>query len=208
MSPPLLEVRDLLCERGQKPLFQGVSWTLSEGQWLHLQGANGAGKTSLLRIVAGLSPADAGMVLWRGVPAHHAESGFSQDRLYMGHQLALKEELSALENLLFDAAISGASLSPHQALDALAEQGLAGREHLPLRVLSQGQKRRCALARLRPGAVRLWLLDEPFVALDAAAVQQLGDLLGRHVAMGGSVLFTSHQAVDLPGQGSTYRLAS
>lgn len=208
MNLPLLEVRELTCERGQKPVFQGVSFALSEGQWLHLQGANGAGKTSLLRILAGLSPAAGGEVLWRGVPAERSASGYASERLYMGHQLALKEDLSALENLLFQSAISGWRLSRAQALTALAGQGLQGREHLPLRILSQGQQRRCALARLCPGRFRLWLLDEPFVALDAAAVQELGDVLGRHVALGGAVLFTSHQSVSLPGSGQTLRLAS
>ncbi len=126
----------------------------------------------------------------------------------MGHQLALKEELSALENLCLEAAIAGQVLSPQQALDALAEQGLKGREHLPLRVLSQGQKRRCALARLRPGQVPLWLLDEPFVALDAQAVERLRLQLSQHVRAGGSVLYTSHQPVQLDGEGRSYRLGA
>lgn len=208
MSLPLLDVRELACVRGHKPLFQGVSFALSEGHWLHLQGANGSGKTSLLRILAGLSPADSGEVLWRGQPVAAQGPAYAAERLYMGHQLALKEELSALENLLFEAAIMGRKLSHQQAMSALAQQGLAGREHLPLRVLSQGQKRRCALARLQPGEYRLWLLDEPFVALDASAVQQLVDLLGRHIEQGGAVLYTSHQSVDLPGAGITYRLAA
>ncbi|MEY2620667.1 MAG: Cytochrome c biosis ATP-binding export protein CcmA [Pseudomonadota bacterium] len=208
MSLPLLDVRELSCVRGHKPLFQRVSFVLSEGRWLHLQGANGSGKTSLLRILAGLSPADGGEVLWRGQAVTAPASGYAAERLYMGHQLALKEELSALENLLFEAAIMGRPLSKLQAMSALAQQGLAGREHLPLRVLSQGQKRRCAMARLQPGQYRLWLLDEPFVALDAPAVQHMAELLGQHIEQGGTVLYTSHQSVDLPGAGITYRLAA
>jgi heme exporter protein A len=133
---------------------------------------------------------------------------YRAERLYMGHQLALKEELSALENLMFDAAIAGQSLTREQALHALAEQGLKGREHLPLRVLSQGQKRRCALARLRPGQVPLWLLDEPFVALDASSVERLRLQLSRHVALGGAVLYTSHQPVQLDGEGRSFRLGA
>jgi len=206
MTAPLLEVRALSCERGLKPLFQGVSFSLNPGQWLHLEGANGVGKTSLLRIVCGLAAASAGEVLWRGAPSAAADSDFRAQRLYMGHQLALKEELSALENLRFEAAISGQAWTEAEALTALAEQGLRGREHLPLRVLSQGQKRRCALARLRPGRPVLWLLDEPFVALDATAVERLRAQLSRHVALGGAVLYTSHQPVALDGEGRSFRL--
>lgn len=208
MSQPQLQVQALACERGQKPLFEGVSFDLSCGSWLHLEGGNGVGKTSLLRILCGLAPASQGQVLWRGLAIADPASAFRSERLYMGHQLALKEELSALENLLFEAAIAGQSLSHQEALDALAEQGLRGREHLPLRVLSQGQKRRCALARLRPGQVPLWLLDEPFVALDAAAVERLRAQLSRHVALGGAVLYTSHQPVQLDGEGRSYRLGA
>jgi heme exporter protein A len=208
MTPALLEVSSLVCERGHRPLFQGVSFGLGAGQWLHLEGANGAGKTSLLRILCGLSAPAGGDVLWRGQPIRSGASGYAAERLYLGHQLALKEELSALENLLVDASIAGQPLSRDQALEALAEQGLRGREHLPLRVLSQGQKRRCALARLRPGRPVLWLLDEPFVALDVAAVERLRLLLGRHVALGGAVLYTSHQPVQIDGEGRSYRLGS
>jgi heme exporter protein A len=208
MSEPRLEVQALACERGQQPLFEGVSFALSAGTWLHLEGANGAGKTSLLRILSGLAPAAHGQVLWRGLPTGDAASAYRSERLYMGHQLALKDELTALENLMFEAAIAHQPLSRSQALEALAEQGLRGREHLPLRVLSQGQKRRCALARLRPGQVPLWLLDEPFVALDAVAVERLRLQLSRHVALGGAVLYTSHQVVQLDGEGRSYRLGA
>lgn len=208
MSQPCLEVQALACERGMKPLFQGVSFVLPAGSWMHLEGANGVGKTSLLRLLCGLAPAAQGQVLWRGTPIADPASTYPAERLYMGHQLALKEELSALENLCLEAAIAGQSLSPEQALGALAEQGLQGREHLPLRVLSQGQKRRCALARLRPGQVPLWLLDEPFVALDALAVERLRVQLSQHVALGGAVLYTSHQPVQLDGEGRSYRLGT
>jgi heme exporter protein A len=208
MNEPRLQVMALACERGQKPLFQGVSFDLYGGSWLHLEGGNGVGKTSLLRILCGLAPSSAGQVFWRGVSIAELSGPYRAERLYMGHQLALKEELSALENLMFEAAIAGQSLSPQQALDALSEQGLRGREHLPLRVLSQGQKRRCALARLRPGEVPLWLLDEPFVALDASAVERLRVQLSRHVALGGIVIYTSHQPVQLEGEGRSYRLGT
>lgn len=206
MNVPLLEVRSLACERGFKTLFQDVDFELHAGQALHLQGPNGVGKTSLLRLVCGLTPMVQGQVLWRGRPVSHPDCTFRSERLYLGHQLALKEELTALENLLFEAAIAGQPLSRAEALQALQAQGLASRAHLPLRVLSQGQKRRCALARLRPGKTSLWVLDEPFVALDAQSVEHLRHQFQQHLALGGAVLYTSHQAVQLDPQGRSYRL--
>jgi heme exporter protein A len=179
---------------------------LHAGQYLHLQGPNGVGKTSLLRMVCGLAPVAQGELRWRGQPLAHPESTYRSERLYLGHQLALKDELSALENLMFDAAIAGQALSREQAMQALQAQGLASRAHLPLRVLSQGQKRRCALARLAPGRTTLWVLDEPFVALDAASIEHLRGQMGQHLALGGAVLYTSHQAVTLDAQGRSYRL--
>jgi heme exporter protein A len=174
-------------------LFSDVSFQLQSGQALHLEGDNGVGKTSLLRIVCGLSPADAGQVSWQSTEV----ANFRSALFYLGHALSLKEELSALENLQSDAAMAGRSLSTAQALQALAHMGLRGREHLPLRVMSQGQKRRTALARLLASRAVLWVLDEPFVALDAPAVDALRVLLAEHVSQGGMVLFTSHQPVSL-----------
>ena len=193
LAPSQLDVQRLTCMRGGRALFAQVSFQLQRGQALHLEGDNGVGKTSLLRIVCGLSPADEGQVHW------HSDScpDFRSALFYLGHALSLKEELSALENLLSDAAMAGRSLSEAQAMQALAHMGLRGREHLPLRVMSQGQKRRTALARLLASRAELWVLDEPFVALDAPAVNALRTLLADHVAQGGMVLFTSHQAVSL-----------
>ncbi len=198
----MLHVSNLSCSRGNKPLFQSVSFELFAGQALHLEGDNGVGKTSLLRIVCGLSPADAGEVRWCDQAVAKDAAAFKSALFYLGHHLSLKEELTALENLLSDAAIAGRALSRESALKALADMGLRGREHLPLRVMSQGQKRRTALARLLASQAVLWVLDEPFVALDALAVDRLRNLLGRHVQQGGMVLFTSHQSVTLIGDDS------
>ena len=208
----MLRVSHLSCSRGNKPLFADVSFALQAGQALHLEGDNGVGKTSLLRIVCGLSSADAGEVCWDDQPIQKNAAAFRSSLFYLGHGLSLKEELTALENLMSDAAVSGRALSETQALVALARMGLRGREHLPLRVMSQGQKRRTALARLLASQAPLWVLDEPFVALDAKAVDGLRGLLAEHVAHGGMALFTSHQPVTLTSsQGSsvnvqTYRL--
>lgn len=193
----MLRVSNLSCSRGHKPLFTGVSFELLAGQALHLEGDNGVGKTSLLRIVCGLSPADAGEVCWQDQTIQKNAAAFRSSLFYLGHGLSLKEELSALENLMSDAAVSGRTLSEQQALVALARMGLRGREHLPLRVMSQGQKRRTALARLLASQAPLWVLDEPFVALDTKAIDGLRGLMAEHVAQGGMVLFTSHQPVVL-----------
>jgi heme exporter protein A len=199
----MLRVSNLSCSRGNKPLFADVSFELKAGQALHLEGDNGVGKTSLLRIVCGLSPADAGEVCWQDQTIQHNATAFRSSLFYLGHGLSLKEELTALENLMSDAAVSGRILSEPQALMALARMGLRGREHLPLRVMSQGQKRRTALARLLASQAPLWVLDEPFVALDVKAVDGLRGLLAEHLANGGMVLFTSHQSVALTSTSGT-----
>ena len=199
----MLRVSNLSCSRGNKPLFADVSFELKAGQALHLEGDNGVGKTSLLRIVCGLSPADAGEVCWQDKTIQQNAPAFRSSLFYLGHGLSLKEELTALENLMSDAAVSGRELSEAQALVALARMGLRGREHLPLRVMSQGQKRRTALARLLASQAPLWVLDEPFVALDVKAVDGLRGLLTEHVANGGMVLFTSHQPVALNSANGT-----
>ena len=199
----MLRVSHLSCSRGNKPLFADVSFELQAGQALHLEGDNGVGKTSLLRIVCGLSPADAGEVCWQDKTIQQNTTAFRSSLFYLGHGLSLKEELTALENLMSDAAVSGRTLSQQQALVALARMGLRGREHLPLRVMSQGQKRRTALARLLASQAPLWVLDEPFVALDVKAVDGLRGLLAEHVANGGMVLFTSHQPVVLRAANGT-----
>jgi heme exporter protein A len=194
-----LQTRDLACARGGKTLFAGLNLSVVPGQSLHLQGDNGSGKTSLLRLLCGLSEPAAGELLWDGAPMALVRETYLREMLYLGHALALKEGLSALENLHFAAALMDQAWSIDAATAALRQMGLRGREHLPLQVLSQGQKRRVALARLCLSPARLWLLDEPFVALDSAACTVLQGLMQAHVAQGGMVVFTSHQAVELSG---------
>ena len=202
----MLSVSDLSCSRGDRQLFSGVHLTLKSGCCVHIEGDNGVGKTSLLRIVSGLSPAASGQVEWEGVPIQASEA-FRAARMYLGHQLALKEDLTALENLHYEAAIAGRPLSDANALAALEQLGLKGRAHLPVRVLSQGQKRRAALARLLASRAALWILDEPLVALDLSAQTQVCELLQSHLAAGGMALVTSHQALQLgSAQHTSYRL--
>jgi len=204
----MLSVSHLSCTRGDKRLFSDVSFTLAPGQWLHLEGDNGVGKTSLLRLVCGLSALEEGEISWKNQSVVKNPEEFRTDLAYLGHQLALKEDLSPLENLQADAAVAGRTLSEPEALAALAQLGLRGREHLPVRVLSQGQKRRTALARLAVSQAKLWILDEPYVALDPTAQNALSEVINAHLANGGMVLLTSHQSVALQGQGSSYRLTA
>ena len=204
----MFSVSNLSCSRGGKRLFSGVSFTLQPGHWLHLEGDNGVGKTSLLRLACGLSALEDGEITWNHQAVVQNPEAFRADLAYLGHQLALKEDLTPLENLRADAAVAGRPLKPEDALKALAQLGLRGREHLPVRVLSQGQKRRTALARLLVSSAKLWILDEPFVALDTAAQNALTQIINGHLAHQGMVLLTSHQAVSLGGVGFSYRLTA
>jgi heme exporter protein A len=204
----MISVSNLSCSRGDKRLFSGVSFALQPGEWLHLEGDNGVGKTSLLRLACGLSALEQGEIQWQGQPVSSNSDEFRANLAYLGHQLALKEDLTPLENLRADAAIAGRDLHLADAKAALAQLGLKGREHLPVRVLSQGQKRRTALARLLVSSAKLWILDEPFVALDTAAQNVLSEVINGHLNRQGMVLFTSHQMVSLAGQGRSYRLTT
>jgi heme exporter protein A len=200
----MLELKSVACTRGGRRLFEGVSMRLSPGQLLRVTGMNGAGKTSLLRTVCGLMAPSEGQVLWQGDDAHRLRDEFNRQLIYVGHAAALKDDLSATENLQASSALGGSSVSASAAQQALAQAGLKGRERLPARNLSQGQRRRVALARLaleRPtsgSAATLWILDEPFNALDTAATEWLLGLISRHLTQGGMVVLTSHQPVALP----------
>jgi heme exporter protein A len=204
----MFSVSQLSCTRGDKRLFSDVSFSLAPGQWLHLEGDNGVGKTSLLRLVCGLSAPEQGQILWQNLSVAQNPEEFRANLSYLGHQLALKEDLTPLENLQADAAVAGRPVLASEALAALAQLGLRGREHLPVRVLSQGQKRRTALSRLVLSQAKLWVLDEPFVALDGAAQIALSEVINQHLSQQGMVLLTSHQAVSLEGQRMSYRLSA
>jgi len=204
----MLSVTDLSCTRGDRHLYAGVAFQLSAGACLHLQGDNGVGKTSLLRQVSGLSSISNGFIAWNGQSIVDNEA-FRSQCIYLGHHLAMKDDLSALENLQMDAAISGQMVHSDQVVMALQRLGLRGREHLPVRVLSQGQKRRASLARLLIRQATLWILDEPVAALDVAAQAAVGRLLTAHLDDGGMVLFTSHQPLPIDSASvATYRLQS
>ncbi len=195
----MLTASNLSCTRGERSLFTGVEVAVEPGQWLHVRGANGCGKTSLLRLLAGLSQPAEGEIRWDGKAISHDSEAFRSDLLFLGHHAAVKDELTALENLQLASELDGAKLPRAEAVDALRRFGLQGREDLPVRVLSAGQKRRVLLARLVTRKARLWILDEPFTALDTRAVQLLGTLIGEHVGDGGMAVVTSHQAIPVEG---------
>ena len=191
----MLEAIDLECIRGDCRLFAAVGFRLSEGELLSVQGRNGSGKTSLLRILCGLSPAANGEIHWRGTPIGRLGEDYRRELCYLGHHNAIKDELTPLENLLVSAALADETLSEDDALVALEQLGLGGRADLACRYLSQGQKRRVALARLVNERRALWILDEPYVALDAAAIALVAGLIGAHLQRGGQAVLTTHQAV-------------
>jgi len=193
----MLTATQLACSRGERRLFGDLSFSVEPGGWLHVTGENGAGKTTLLRTLVGLSPADAGEIRWDGIPVREHRDEFHRLLIYLGPQAALKDELSSLENLQLALALEGQPIKESEALAALDTMGLRGREDLPARYLSAGQKRRVLLARLLLRRAPLWVLDEPFNALDKAAVELLGVLLEAHLERGGMVVLTSHQAVPI-----------
>ncbi len=198
-SNPILEVSDLACERGEQRLFEDLSFAISSGELIRVQGENGKGKTTLLRTLCGFVQPVQGSVRWAGRDIHEWDDLFHSQMCYLGHANAIKDELSALENLQIGAGLTGVEVAETVALEALRRMGLRRREHLPVRVLSQGQRRRVALSRLLVGEAKLWILDEPLTALDVGAVELMQELIGEHLSKGGMAIFTTHQLLQVAG---------
>jgi heme exporter protein A len=200
-----LEAAKLECVRGDRKLFSDVSFSLTSGSLLQITGTNGSGKTSLLRIICGLAMPESGEVRWQGANIRSLGEEYSSSIAYLGHRNGIKEELSSVENLRISAGLAGFKLSREQAKNALKQVGLAGRENLPTRFLSEGQKRRCALARLVACSARLWVLDEVLASLDAVAVRLVECMIEGHLSDEGIAIVATHQELNL-GAGSFQRL--
>ena len=196
----MLQARQIECTRGNRRLFHDLSFRLEAKQALRVGGENGSGKTSLLRMLAGLSPVEAGEILWKEGRIAALGEDYRRNLVFLGHSNGLKDDLTAVENLRYALALAGLEAGDIALRAALGEQSLASVADLPARLLSQGQKRRVALCRLGFSADKpLWVLDEPFAALDAASVARVAAVVVAHLRTGGMAIFTTHQEVDLTG---------
>jgi heme exporter protein A len=190
----MLEAAELECERGARSLFRGISFAVKAGELLRIAGANGSGKTSLLRILCGLAAPSAGVVRWKGQPIAALREEYARELVYLGHAPAVKDELTPLENLAIACRLAGRPAGARALRGALERLRVP---ELPVRKLSQGQRRRAALARLLVSDAPLWLLDEPYSALDTEGVAALNARIGEHTAAGGAVVYSTHQEAGI-----------
>ena len=205
VAPTLLEVKQLGCVRGDRRLFSGLDLSLAAGTYLQVTGPNGSGKTSLLRILCGLLAPAEGEINWQGENIRSLAEDYFTSVTYLGHRHNVKDELSAIENLRISNALNGIFISKERALEVITRIGLAGRESLPARLLSEGQRRRVALARLLTCGTKLWLLDEVLSSLDKGAVALIRSLIEEHLAGGGIAIVATHQDLSV-ATGSSQRL--
>ncbi len=201
----MFEAIGLECVKGYDSLFKDVSFTLAAGEVMQIRGTNGSGKTSLLRILTGMSQAEAGEIFWEGHNIESDRENYLENLVYIGHLNGLKAELSAFENLQLSRQYLSRTndISTQSALDTV---GLAGYEHILAHQLSAGQKRRVALARLYLNSAPLWILDEPTTAIDVDGVRTFEQTIEAHALNGGMVILTAHQALDF-GKANTRSLS-
>ncbi len=196
-----LQAYQLACTRGERQLFNNINFDINAGDAMRVAGTNGSGKTSLLFMLCGLAFPATGEVRWNGRNIRAVREEFGSQLIYLGHANGVKDDLVAWENIVIASTLSGHPVSRDQAYSALEQLGLGRAADLPTRALSQGQRKRVALARLRLGMeTPLWILDEPFTALDQSAVLELFCTLNQHLALGGMVIYTTHQEINLSAQ--------
>jgi heme exporter protein A len=193
----MLEVINLTCVRGTRRLFKELNFSAAEGELVELRGPNGSGKTSLLRILCGLATPAAGEVRWNGRGIRSLGEEYSASVAYLGHQNAVKDELSALENLRISSAVSGQSLDKKRAQEILERVGLTQQQNLPARVLSAGQRRRLGMTRLLTSTARLWILDEVLTSLDDRAMNLSREFITNHLEQNGTAIVATHQDLNL-----------
>lgn len=191
----LFSAHQISCIRSDRVLFEQLDFAIDAGQLWQIAGRNGAGKSSLLRILAGLTEPAEGELRYQGQPLSAHRDEFAANLCYIGHLSGVQPQLTALENLAFWRACY--ALKPADDWALLAQLGLAGLEDIPCQNLSAGQHRRVSLARLWLTSARLWILDEPFTALDVSAIAQLRQRLTEHCQQGGAIILTTHQALEL-----------
>ena len=202
-----LRLESITCVRGDRTLFEELNLEIKPGSILRISGDNGSGKSSLLRILCGLLTPHAGKVFWGSDPITEDRDQFHGELIYLGHIPALKADFSAIENLMSLALLGGQSISNEEAMNALREAGLDRQAHRFIRTLSQGQKQRIALSRLLlPQPKSIWILDEPFNALDRDANRALQNLLINHVNRGGILALSSHQDLQIDDNVRVIRL--
>lgn len=199
MSDLLLTVHDLACARGERLLFKAMNFSLNAGELLLVQGGNGQGKTSLLRLLTGLARPEEGEVRWRGEPIRRVSEVYHAEMCYLGHANGVKDDLNPVENLRFADGLQGRAFDQLRAIATLERLGLTRCLDLPCRVLSFGQRRRVALAALLLAGAKLWILDEPLTGLDVHAVALMEGLIRDHLTAGGMVVATTHQTLNLAG---------
>ena len=193
----MLEVVNLTCVRGTRRLFKELSFSAESGELVELRGPNGSGKTSLLRILCGLATPAAGEVRWNGTGIRSLGEEYFGAVSYLGHQNAVKDELTAIENLRISSAVCGYALDKKEAQEILKRVGLTQQQNLPARVLSAGQRRRLAMTRLLTSKARLWILDEVLTSLDDAAMSLSREFISEHLKQDGMAIVATHQDLGL-----------
>lgn len=194
----MLTVNNLACFRGDNLLFSKLNISISDSDIVHLSGSNGCGKTTLMRTICGLYHPHEGTVSWNDKNISKERSAYNSKLLYIGHANGLKADLTPIENLSIFCSLEGQTIKKPAIQEILVNLGLGLQASLPVRVLSQGQQRRVALARLFLTNTHFWVLDEPFTALDRDAVEFLTSTIKKHAKNGGMVVLTTHQSVSLP----------
>ena len=193
----MLEVINLTCVRGTRRLFQDLNFSAGSGELVELRGPNGSGKTSLLRILCGLATPAAGEVRWNGTSIRSLGEEYAGSVAYLAHQNAVKDELTAIENLRISSAVCGNALDRKEAQETLKRVGLTQQQNLPARALSAGQRRRLAMTRLLTSTARLWILDEVLTSLDDVAMNLSREFISDHLKKEGIAIVATHQDLNL-----------